>query len=132
MKILRLIFIFFVISSFFSSKCRKNNEDSPRYIKLINNSENGFQYAFSFAYPDMTMNSVNRPSDGNYIKPNTKDVIGSTSFFNYNEHLIVFLIDKDTFNIYAWESIKLKNNFTKRFVITESELKDLNWTLTYP
>jgi len=52
--------------------------------------------------------------------------------FKYIDYFQIFVIDSATNKMYPCDSIKKNNKILKRYQLTLDDVRNLNWTITYP
>ena len=133
------IFILFVFFTFVS--CEKMWE-TWYCIKIENTTTKGIfvssgcaRYGL-FDYPDTTL-TVNRPSLLQ-VNPNDHNDLRSGPKWEYiineipSDTLSIYIFDADTINAYDWSQIKEGYKVLKRYDLSVEDLKQKNWTVTYP
>ena len=102
------------------------------YFYIENKSSIPVYYEVSFAYPDTSLSTVNRPPGGNYIEVNSKETDKGSSYFAFNDTLQYFIFSADTIEQKTWEEVKANGSYLKRYTFSMQDLEMLNWTITYP
>ena len=126
-KLFYTLLIFVVLNSSFictkgvTSFTIKNNSDEPIY------------FGISVSYPDTTLLFVNRPPEGDYVPAETtvKDIRGEISF-GLNDTVQYFIFDANVIQTEPWEQVKAENKYLKRYVFSEQDIQNSNYTITYP
>lgn len=118
-----------------SSSCEKN-EDRHSYINFTNQSEK--DVIFGLRFTDTERNCcLNGPK---VMKNKTYDFRPYNSYIednlNSNTPLDIYIIDSDKYNnpgvFYDCDSIAIKNRILKQYTLTLDDLKQSNFTITYP
>jgi hypothetical protein len=50
----------------------------------------------------------------------------------YTDTLSIYVFDTDTLNTYDWVKVKVGYKVLKRYDLSLDDLKQMNWTITYP
>lgn len=117
---------------FFSVSCEKIT-DHGYYIKVQNNTDMVVWCYSSYNYPDTSM-----PSEKpllQMIKPNSYTQLNSKDKWEDvlpNNIISIYILSNDTINAYSWDVIRSSYNILKRYDLSIEQLKDMNWTVTYP
>lgn len=117
--------------------CKKNPFVEKVYsIRVVNDSTADVTSLISYEYSDTSIpNDYNRMAgirslDFRYFdsrKP-WKDVLASLP----NDTLSLFFFSVDTIKRYGWEVTRDQYKILKRYDLSLKDLKQLNWTVTYP
>lgn len=105
-------------------------------ITLYNNTKQLIVYSTSFLYPDTTLNANNAVKGG--IQPHDFTYFSSThdweKVFQENNatKLSFFFFSPDTISKYGWDDVRTNYRVLKRKDFTLQELKDQNYTVSYP
>ena len=110
-------------------KCEKAYEN---YFTIKNNSNTDIYYLPSFSYPDTLLKQSEYPPAGYKILKHSEEEIPATPLFDMNKTLIIFIFDADTIENVPWDTIVKNYYILKRYEVTEQDLENLNWTITYP
>ena len=137
------LFIIFLITV--CSECDHFPGDSRYRLFLKNNAQYAVCYYLAFgdgyattAYPDTSL-PENNVFIHEVIKPNEKSIIYDSGL-SWQEcfkllpadTLSVFIFNTDTLNIYPWEEIRANYKILKRYDLSYHDLKQMNWTVSYP
>jgi len=132
MKTIILSIILLVLFS--SSTCKKEGADCHRKIIIKNNSDTAIIQAFKFYYNDKCLLS------GNRIEPDSLFIDNRSQcwedMFYEGKQYELFIVNPNNYNtqlvFYNCDSIIFKNTILKHYKLTLSELKQSNFTITYP
>ncbi len=118
-----------------ASSCN-NKEELHRYIYLKNSSGNTIYYGLSYTYPDTSINKIsqvpgNNGSIAHKIPSGGQSTLPAASFA-YNPTMQLFIFDSNTIENTLWDSIVARRMVLKRYQFTESDVQQINWTITYP
>lgn len=144
-KMLFIIFLLFIILTNICSQCKKVAMDKEYPITLLNISQHSIGYYFAMGgvygsfYPDTTLPITNKYV-GYELKSGKKFYYGSSVEWEevFNTHtfpkdtLSVFIFHTDTLKKYSWEEIRNNYKIIKRYDLSMYDLKNNNWTITYP
>ena len=124
------------------SKCEKGAMDYSYEINLINNSNIPIGYYFATGGEHGTCYPDSLPETNEYIiydirevlRPGYESHISWGSFFESLPHdtLSIFIFSTDTLNKYSWEEIRDGYNILERYDLSQDDLKNMSWTITYP
>ena len=112
------------------------------YIYIKNNSNKtlfvtaGQELYKMKPYPDTLLpykkpgNEIISPNNRNNLISSHKweDVISSLP----SDTLSIYILDADTVNICGWEEVAKDYKVLKRYDFSVDDLKNMNWTVTYP
>jgi hypothetical protein len=130
---------FFLILVFNSCK---GLEEVWYYIDIKNDTDKSIcvsagcpGYLMNF-YPDTSLPSekpnfklIEPKRTGKLISgPKWEDVINRLP----SDTLSIYIFDYDTLNHYDWRVIKENYNILRHYELSVADLKNLNWTITYP
>jgi len=126
----------FIIIILLGLECCHPNDDEPTHFKFINASNKSIYYAFSYSYPDTTLNNITfiPYSNGNQtMKINANDsVYIRIGVFGISQITQIFVFDAYVIENNPWDSIIVHNKVLKRFQLSVSDMKNKNWTIKYP
>lgn len=142
-KILLISIISVFYLSFSSSTCNKEDENCHRNIFVDNKSAKDIYILPSWEYPDTTIYHQNvSPKAAGQLK-----IMASTNDATYlprrcwehdfsesrigKDTLIIYLFDAQIVENVPWDSIRVRNQYLKRFDLSLSDLQKLNWQLVY-
>ncbi|HDR50439.1 MAG TPA: hypothetical protein ENN90_02295 [Mariniphaga anaerophila] len=110
--------------------------DVQHYFKINNNANHTISYYVGESYPDTLIVQT---------KPILKTVQSNSSFKESDwgtwderfsqiegDTLSVFIFHTDTLNKYTWEEVREGYMILKRYDLSLEDLKQNNWTITYP
>jgi hypothetical protein len=104
-------------------------------IKVRNNTNDTLLFYESYNYPDSSI-VQNKPI---LTRIYPKDYSHLDSKKDWDEILVppkdtisIFILNKDTVDRYSWDKIRNDYNVLKRYDLSLDDLKNLNWTITYP
>jgi hypothetical protein len=141
---MKTVYLIILLFSFSCCENLKSDRDYPIYLNnLASYSVQtylalGDGYATT-VYPDTTLPQNNVFID-KIIKSNEKVIL-------YNSHLkweeiyktflpadtlSVFIFHTDTLNKYTWDEVRNGYKVLKRYDLSLDDLKQMNWTITYP
>lgn len=108
--------------------------DHTNFIRIHNNTNDTIQIYAGYNYPDTTLN-LEKPKLV-MIYPNTQNggLESKTDWKDkvINDTLNIFILSKDTVDRYSWDKIRNDYNVLKRYDLSLDDLKNMNWTITYP
>ncbi|MGD9994230.1 MAG: hypothetical protein AB7S69_13120 [Salinivirgaceae bacterium] len=131
---MKLIYLYLFITSLLFSSCLENNK-SCHYDILFNNESNYDIIWARLAYYD-TLCSLN----GNIVK-SKETYIDHSPRHCWEDILLpepyeIFIIDTSLFNnegvFYCCDSIAIKNKVLKHYILSLEDLKQSDFTITYP
>jgi hypothetical protein len=133
----KIIILLFVSLFFIASTCKKEGENCHYDIQIINNSANQIISAIPI------QNAVIKCKlDGKKIEVNDTynyyPFIGciENSLQGNSSTLEIYIVDPNHFNepgvFYDCDSIEIKNTILKHYVLYLEDLKENNFTVTYP
>ena len=143
-KATKISLLLFGVLILFSSRCKKESNDCQTRIKTINNTNRTIYVdASDLHYPDTIFvgpTPINNPEwtkvEAFHSNNNTLISPGDcweTKFNNIQSGVLsVYVFDSDTLNNILWDTVKVKSLYLKRYDLTLQNLKDRNWTITYP
>ena len=118
-----------------ASTCKEEGEDCHREITIINKSNQDIILALKF-------NNTSKKCilSGSIIKQNDSYELHMNECWESRlangSAQEVYIVDPNHYNtpeiFYSCDSIELKNTVLKHYVITLTELKNMNWAITYP
>lgn len=135
---LKINYITFLALVFLSATCIRDNQNCHTMLEIINNSEKAIYFHPSAGYPDTLTLDYNPSVAGDYFKieksSRKKDVYRSCieGEFLISTKIIYFIYDAQTLETTPWDTVKSKYLILKRYDLTLQDLKDMNWTITYP
>lgn len=127
-----------------SSTCKKDDEnDYHKIIKFINNTNMELFVHQSVGYPDTTFARGEFPnpivSEINRILPNETNTRALEARYSYEEKfkysydtLMIFVFDGQVLKTTPWETVQQDYLVLKRYDLSLEDLKQNNWTITYP
>jgi hypothetical protein len=112
-------------------KCHKETPITETYITVVNNSSNGIYYEISDRFPDTTLNNV---CQGCFyqIASGKVDAHYFQTMLNYHSPVIVFFINKSTFESTPYDTIRKKNLIAKKIKLTKQDLINSGWKINFP
>ncbi len=128
---------------FLANACPDQDIDfSDSTITIHNNTDMVVLHYFDFyRYPDTSLNFDNpflneQQLDLAIIPPNNS-IEQEDAWLKYFEQpntskVMLYLIDKDVFDDQPWDSIKANYMVLERYDLSLQDLKQMNWTITYP
>ena len=142
-----LVYLFTTL--FFVSCAKpKNTEGSHDYITFINKTNMSLYIhpdSYGYPIPDSYKTYVNSPVDGNKVKlkiePNESNTKALTAYnwerayepINTKSGIIMFYVfDAKTYDEKGWDYIKANSLVLKRYDLSLQDLKNSNWTISYP
>ncbi|MBZ0242459.1 MAG: hypothetical protein K8F24_04525 [Bacteroidales bacterium] len=124
------------------SKCEKAAMDYSYEINLISNAEHSIGYYFAVGGKYGTFYPDSLPESNEYIiydigkvlRPGFESHLKWEDFFKElpNDTLSVFIFHTDTLNKYPWEKIRDHYMILERYDLSLVDLKQSDFTLTYP
>jgi hypothetical protein len=137
---MKYLFVSIFVINMVSISCNRNTENCHDSISIINNSGNAIYFSESFRYPDTLTLYPNPSLDPGYFKINsnsckndiTRDCF-EDEFTRSTQGIIMFYIyDALTLETTSWDTVKAKYLILKRYDLTLKDIKDMNWSITYP
>lgn len=123
------------------SKCEKAMDYSYE-INLVNNAEHSIGYYFATGGEHGTFYPDSLPETNEYIiydisnvlRPGYESHLEWEKFFQAlpNDTLSVFIFHTDTLNKYTWGEVRDGYMILKRYDLSLEDLKQLDFTITYP
>lgn len=111
-------------------------------IKLINNAGHSIGYYFAAGGDYGTFYPDSLPEANNYIMYDISKVLrpGFESHLNWEKFfqtlpydtLSVFIFHTDTLNKYTWEEVKDGYKILRRYDLSQEDLQEMDYTITYP
>jgi len=142
MKFSKLIFILCIWGLCSSINACGKLKDNPRFIKLENNSHGIIHVDFQYNYPDTIILDRALVDHIDTIGPNKSIKVPTASKnrrwanhindSNPQNVLMVFVYSLDTLKKYSWEEIQDDYKVLKRYDLTVNQIKQMDWTVTYP
>jgi hypothetical protein len=124
------------------SQCENMTMDKSYEINLVNNSGHNIGYYFATGGKYGTCYPDSLPKTNEYIvydiskvlRPGYESHLSWESYFQElpKDTLSVFIFHTDTLNKYSWEEIRRGYKILKRYNLSYNDLKQTNWTVTYP
>jgi len=133
MKTIILSMILLVLFS--SSTCKKEGSDCHRKIIIKNNSDETILPAFKISdlYGQCRLSGSIIETDSSY--KDSRSECWENKLFNGKTYEL-YIIDPANYNVplmfYDCDSITFKNTVLKHYILTLNELKQSNFTITYP
>ena len=125
--------IIFVCLNFLS--CNPH-DDYVRHFKIKNNSNAPIYYAFSYSYPDTSLNKINNIPyfNGNQTqKIFANDSLSEgTNVLYINSTCLMFVFDAHVIETTPWDSIVKRYMVLKSYHLTKNNVEKMNWIITYP
>ena len=128
----------------YGSTCNRQGEDCHKYITFINNSDSAIYTIPGTNYPDTLRfgNGGTTPSLNEKILPNDSGHAAGLTFdclehIFYPERiasdtLMIYVFDAEIIETEDWGQIMHDYLVLKRYDLSLQDLKDMNWTITYP
>lgn len=123
-------------------KCEKAVTDHSYEINLINIAEHSIGYYFATGGKYGTFYPDSLPESNEYImydinkvlRPGYESHLKWEDFFKElpNDTLSVFIFHTDTLNNYSWEEVRDGYMILKRYDLSLEDLRDSDFTITYP
>jgi hypothetical protein len=130
MKAMKIIMCFWAV--LLLNTCKFPDEQT--FFTITNNTNHSISYYVGTLYPD-TFIVQNKPTLRT-IQPvsSFKDSDWGTweERFSKIEKLSVFIFHTDTLNKYTWEEVRDNYMILKRYDLSLDDLKQCNFTVTYP
>lgn len=131
-----------IISIIFLACCCEKMMEKWYYIRVTNVSERiimvtaGYGRFLMNVYPDTTL-PASKPS---LYRIEPMKHTNLTSSFEWEkvikempfDTLSIYVFDEDTLNTFSWEIIRKGYKVLKRYDLSVNDLKNMNWTITYP
>lgn len=138
MKYIILVFSTIILLA----NCCENMMEKWFYIRVANISQKAIMVTAGYgrflmnAYPDTTL----PPSEPDLYKIEPNKQINLRSGFEWEkvieemplDTLSIYVFDADTLNTYDWVQVKEGYKVLKRYDLSLDDLKQMNWTITYP
>ena len=130
-----IILIITLTLLFSSSTCKKEGSDCHRAIIIKNNSAASILPAFKISdiYGQCRLSGSIIETDSSY--EDSRNTCWENWLFNGKTYEL-YIIDPANYNVplvfYDCDSITFKNTVLKHFILTLDELKQSNFTITYP
>lgn len=125
-----------------SSKCRKDSESCHHHIYIRNQSNVPVYINASFSYPDTSIQGPNPALSGDYQKVNpgqTGTPINRSACFEDvfqdeipSGYLQVFVFEAPVLESNPWEVVTQNYLVAKRYTVSLQELRNSDFTITYP
>ena len=134
---MKKIIIPIIILAGCSGTCKKNPFVERVYsIKVENNSSQWINFFDNRVYPDTLLPAAkpyygaSRPNSYAYIdsKSDWPDVFARLP----KDTLSIFILSSDTVNTFNWDIIRSQYKILKRYDLSLQDLKNSNFTITYP
>ncbi len=134
----QIVFLFVLIV--FLTACGKLDGTDYR-LKIKNNTAKYIYYYDIYTYPDTSIGEINIPrvKDNYEVKPNSENsiptqVVWERIFENDlpSDTLSIFIFNEDVINEVPWDTVKVQYLVLKRYDLSLEDLKQMNWTITYP
>ena len=141
MKIFILFGVLFIIIFCPAFKCRKDTETCHYQIRFSNNASKAVYSIYNLSYPDTTISDPNPVLAGSYNKVEAgeiKTLSNRDCFEDVFKHLIlsdtimVFVFDATDVESTSWDTVKQNYLILKRYDLSLQDLKNRNFTITYP
>lgn len=107
--------------------------DHTYIIRVQNNSIDTVQIYASYSYPDTLL--LDEKPILKMIYPNMESSLESKKDWKEklpNDTISIFILSKDTVDMYSWDKIKNDYNILWRYDLSLEDLEHMNWTVTYP
>ncbi|MDH6307241.1 hypothetical protein M2451_004158 [Dysgonomonas sp. PFB1-18] len=129
MKYLQYLF-FFSLVLFMLTGCPDKADDNIS-IRIKNQTDKDILFVRGGnKYTECTDDSLPDINIGTIVKANTS-VYNNLVLNKCNTYLYILSID--TVNKYSWEDIRKNDRYMKKYIISsESDLKKIDYTITYP
>lgn len=102
-------------------------------IKIQNNTNDTILFYGSYNYPDTSV--VQDKPILTRIYPKSYSYLDSKKDWDEelpNDTISLFILSKDTVDMYIWEKIRSDYNVLKRYDLSLDDLEKKSWTITYP
>lgn len=134
MKYINSSILFFLL---FILGCKDKPIDDIDKINVINNSEHTICIYVSHIYPDTSLNSISSHGCSEILPHTSCNAItrhGWKSEVSRNKQgkILFFISDNDTIRKYGVDTWIEHYLILKRYELTERNLEDMNWIITYP
>lgn len=134
-----------VVSLFFYQACGDKENNCHKTITFKNETTGTLYVTSSYQYPDTsTFSGVPNPVlDPNFTKvlPNETNTqvlwgrdcieLAFKDLIPYDT-LMVYVFDSEVLESTSWETVKANYLILKRYDLSLQDLKNTNWTITYP
>lgn len=125
------------------SKCEKIAMDYSYEINLVNNAEHSIGYYFADGGKYGTFYPDSLPETNKYVIYDISEVLRPGYEHHYpnwekyfqalpNDTLSVFIFHTDTLNKYTWGEVRDGYMILKRYDLSLEDLKQSNFTISYP
>ncbi len=137
----KIILIICSCMLFTAMTCTKDSDDAHHHILFYNGADYDIFVDRSFDYPDTSLlrtQNVMAPGWDLGVKSHNSNNEALTSRGTYEskfcnlDTLIVFVFNADTLSIRGWDYVKDHNIVAQRYDLSLSDLRYLNWKLTFP
>jgi hypothetical protein len=126
-----IFFIFLLFFTYFFTSCHK---DDVNKITFQNNSTRTIKLMFSTEYPDTSFVSIEDCSCGTVLPATKCDCKSNFAWNDANSSniLIFYIWDRDTINKYGFYHCLITERILRKYQYSVDELKNMNWTFSYP
>ncbi len=138
----RILLGFLLFSLIVSGKCKKDSEDCHYNVKVLNNSTMPVYIIWQLNYPDTSINDPNPLLQGEYyrVNPGRNDfsLFHNDCFedvYKYripSDTMMFFVFDAHLLEQTSWETVKSNYMVLNRFDYSLADLRNRNFTITYP
>ena len=108
-------------------------------LKIVNNSNKRIYMSEQLNYPDTAIDSYNPSGDreNNEVLPMNSKRFHSRSWEQLvvraeSDTMMIFIYDADLVDKTPWDSIRKDYNVLRRYHFSLNDLKNIDWTITYP
>lgn len=143
MKTKKIIILIYGAIILMSTTCRKETETCHHNLLIFNNSNAAAYVSFSLAFPDTSIIDPNPALSPEFFKV-TADEKKNLMFSNRDciEDVFKYRVQSDTISIFiydafllestSWDKVKQDYLIFKRYDLSLQDLKNRNFTITYP
>ena len=125
-----------VVIAFMSTGCEIFLDVNYR-IAIQNETNDTIRFYGSYNYPDTAI-SQNTPMLLYPVIPHTRDYINSRGkkwekvLVAPHDTMSIFILQQEVVNTYTWDEIRSKYLILKRYDLSITDLRNLNFVVTYP
>ncbi len=129
---------------FYGSTCNRESDDCHSFITIINKSDNAIYTFTEDIYPDTlhfgyssttpALESKILPNDTGEAAELNNDCLEAhiSSIFFPSDTLMIYIFDANIIETEDWGKIVTEYMVLKRYDLSLQDLKNMNWTITYP
>lgn len=134
MKAMRIITILCLVVISFST-CKNEGIDCHRTVTIYNNSNQRIIHAFKFTDPNKKCQLSGLVLDSGEYYEDVRRVCFESEISTTKPYDL-YIVDPSNYNdpyiFYSCDSIEIKNTVLKHYILTLDDLKQSNFTISYP